>query len=397
MTNPDNEKMYDFVISESSPIGLTESYRDKKALLNLSYFLKDYTRTSELTIHDKEVTAEFVATADQVYYLWLMTSEEHNPYDHKPVELNYHPWLNAYQHKIHTELEKTWKNIRSERTNSSEIEMSIHVPNQMFDDESLEPVTNELLTIFFNGYAAEVEWHMLNRIITAKVHLEYMQQRFDAIVKWVHSNEELYLKKPTIRELVSQMLSVLRNALLDWSKDFAPAPDVTFVFGGKTLDTSDDAAAVGAYVAKSNNVDFDYYEGIRTLAEGYDSVDSFRIKNGDTSVSGNEHELNLKADKITLNDAAEEYENLQGAPMTVEEYDMVHHPKHYQLPSGKETKEVLYDLLGSEGYQFWCVGNTVKYVSRYKGKENPIQDLEKAQQNIQMIIDVLKKEDQKWI
>ena len=80
------------------------------------------------------------------------------------------------------------KAIRSERTNPSEIEMSIHVPNQMFDDESLEPVTNELLTIFFNGYAAEVESHMLNRIITAKVHLEYMQQRFDAIVKWVHSN-----------------------------------------------------------------------------------------------------------------------------------------------------------------------------------------------------------------
>lgn len=111
----------------------------------------------------------------------------------------------------------------------------------------------------------------------------------------------------------------------------------------------------------------------------------------------NEHKLNPKADKVALDGGSSEVQNLKGAPMTVEEYDMVHHPKHYQLPSGKETKEVLYDLLGSEGYQFWCVGNTVKYVSRYKDKENPIQDLEKAQQNIQMIIDVLKKEDQKWI
>ena len=235
-------------------------------------------------------------------------------------------------------------------------EMSIHIPNHMLNDDILETATNELLTIFFNGSPSEVESNMLNTFVTGKVHLKYMQQRFDAIVKWVHNNEELYLKEPTIRELVSQMLSVLRNTLLkgrdyissferDWSKEFAPEPDVTFVFGDKTLDTSDAAAAVGAYI---------------TLK-------------GETS--------------------KEENENLQGAPMTVEEYDMVHHPSHYQLPSGKETKEVLYDLLGSEGYQFWCVGNTVKYVSRYKDKENPIQDLEKAQENIQMIIDVLKKEN----
>lgn len=340
----DNEKTYDFVISGLAQAGLTESRRTKKALLNLSYFLKDYTRTSELSIHDNEVTAEFVATADQVYYLWLMTSEEHNPYDYKPTELNYYSWLKAYQYKIHRELEKTWKAIRSERTNPSEIEMTIHVPNQMLNDDTLETPTNKLLTIFFNGYPAVAESHMFNTIITGKVHLEYMQQRFDEIVKWVHSNEELYSNNPTIEGLVSQMLSVLRNTLLDYSKDFAPAPDVTFVFGGKTLDTSDDAAAVGAYI----------------------------MLKGESSQEAPE-EVN--------------------APMTVEEYDMVHHPKHYQLPSGKETKEVLYDLLGSEGYQFWCVGNTVKYVSRYKDKENPIQDLKKAQQNIQMIIDVLKKEE----
>lgn len=383
MTNMNNEKTYDFVISGLAQAGLTESYRDKKALLNLLYFLKDFTRTAELTIHDNEIIAEFVATADQVYYLWLLTSEEHNPYDHKPIELNYYSWLKAYQHKIHIELEKTWKAIRSERTNPSEIEMTIHVPNQMLHDDALETATSDLLHTFFNVGPTEVESHMLNTIITGKVHLEYMQQRFDAIVKWVYSNEELYSKNPTIEGLVSQMLSVLRNTLLDYSKDFAPAPDVTFVFGGKTLDTSDDAAAVGAYITIPNNVDFDYHSDIRSLAEGYDSVDDFKITNGNTSIYGNKDGLNIKADKISL----------QGAPMTVEEYDMVHHPKHYQLPSGKETKEVLYDLLGSEGYQFWCVGNTVKYISRYKDKENPIQDLEKAQQNIQMIIDVLKKED----
>ena len=354
--------MYDFVISEFTQFGLTKSYRDKKALLNLSYFLKEYTRISELSINDNEITVRFVATADQVYYLWLMTSGEHNPYDYKPIELNYYSWLKAYQHKIHSELEKTWKAIRSERTNPSEIEMTIHVPNQMLHDDTLETATSDLLHTFFNVGPTEVESHMLNTIITGKIHLEYMQQRFDAIVKWAHSNEELYLKKPTIRELVSQMLSVLRNALLDWSKDFAPAPDVTFVFGGKTLDTSDDAAAVGAYVADR---------------------DSFRIKNGDTSVSGNKDGLNIKANKITLDGVSSE---VQGAPMTVEEYDMVHHPKHYQLPSGKESKVVINDFLGDQGYQDWCLGNTLKYLARFRSKGNPRQDLEKAKQYIDMIL-----------
>src|SRR5699024_2954852 len=195
------------------------------------------------------------------------------------------------------------------------------------------------------------------------------------IVKWVFEHESYYSKNDDIKQLVSQMLTVLRNTSLDLLHEdiLAPyEPYVAFVFGGKTLETLDAAAAVGAYIMLKDN-------------------DGFKITNGNTSVSGNKDGLNLKADKITLDGVSSE---VQGAPMTVEEYDMVHHPSHYQLPSGKETKEVLYDLLGSEGYQFWCVGNTVKYVSRYKDKENPIQDLEKAQENIQMIIDVLKKEDQ---
>lgn len=391
-----NEKMYDFSISGLAQAGLTESHRTKKALLNLSYFLKDYTRTSELTIHDNEVTANFVATADQVYYLWLMTSEEHNPYEFKPTELNYYSWLKAYQHKIHIELEKTWKAIRSERTNPSEIEMNIHVPNQMLDDYPLETAVHELLTIFFNGSPAEVESHMLNTIITGKVHLEYMQQRFDEIVKWVYSNEELYSKYTGITELVSQMLSVLRNALLDYSKDFAPEPYVTFVFGGKTLDTSDDAAAIGAYIMLKGKNRKEATGEVNAMMNLGTPWKAHREPSIADQIS---KETRDAINEYCKEDAAitEEYEHLQGAPMTVEEYDMVHHPKHYQLPSGKETKEVLYDLLGSEGYQFWCVGNAVKYVARYKDKENPIQDLEKAQQNIQMIIDVIKKEDQKWI
>lgn len=279
-------------------------------------------------------------------------------------------------------------------TNRSERKIAIYYPNRMDINKESSVATSHLIDVFFAGDFPDIKKELLNTKVTGTIQLDDIQAIFNDIVVWVFEHESYYSKNDGITQLVSQMLSVLRNTSLELLHKDILAPDVTFVFGGKTLDTSDDAAAVGAYVMLSNNVDFDYDSDIRSLAEGYDSVDDFKITNGNTSIYGNKDGLNIKADKITLDGVSSE---VQGAPMTVEEYDMVHHPKHYQLPSGKETKEVLYDLLGSEGYQFWCVGNTVKYISRYKDKENPIQDLEKAQQNIQMIIDVLKKEDQKWI
>lgn len=253
----------------------------------------------------------------------------------------------------------------------SESTITIYYPNRIDINKESEGATSHLIDIFFARDFPDIKKELLNTKVTGTIQLDDMQAILDDIVKWVFEHESYYSKNDDIKQLVSQMLTVLRNASLDLLHEdiLAPyEPYVTFVFGGKTLETLDAAAAVGAYIMLKDN-------------------DGFKITNGNTSVSGNKDGLTLKADKIAL----------QGAYITGEEYDMVHHPSHYQLPSGKETKEVLYDLLGSEGYQFWCVGNTVKYVSRYKDKENPIQDLEKAQENIQMIIDVLKKEDQKWI
>lgn len=57
--------------------------------------------------------------------------------------------------------------------------------------------------------------------------------------------------------------------------------------------------------------------------------------------------------------------------------DMVNHPPHYN--TGKfEVIDVLEDTLGEEGFEKYCVGNTLKYLMRYEHKSNPLQDLEKA-------------------
>lgn len=69
--------------------------------------------------------------------------------------------------------------------------------------------------------------------------------------------------------------------------------------------------------------------------------------------------------------------------------DAVKRPSHYMLEDGTEVKNHIRSILGDDGFKSWAIGNAIKYVSRYKDKGKPIQDLKKAQENIQMVIDVL--------
>ena len=56
--------------------------------------------------------------------------------------------------------------------------------------------------------------------------------------------------------------------------------------------------------------------------------------------------------------------------------DNVNHPKHY---AGKiETIDFIEDKLG-DGYVPYCIGNVIKYLSRYDKKGNPVEDLKKAE------------------
>lgn len=73
--------------------------------------------------------------------------------------------------------------------------------------------------------------------------------------------------------------------------------------------------------------------------------------------------------------------------------EMVAKPPHYMLEDGTEVKNHIRSILGDEGFKSWAIGNAIKYVSRYKDKGKPTQDLKKAQENIQMVIDVLGEKD----
>lgn len=94
----------------------------------------------------------------------------------------------------------------------------------------------------------------------------------------------------------------------------------------------------------------------------------------------------------------EEYgmEEQENQPLTEEMFDMenaVKRPSHYMLEDGTEVKNHIRSILGDEGFKSWAIGNAIKYVSRYKDKGKPEQDLKKAQENIQMVIDVLGEQD----
>ena len=59
-------------------------------------------------------------------------------------------------------------------------------------------------------------------------------------------------------------------------------------------------------------------------------------------------------------------------------YDNVNAPPHY-LHGKKETIDVINDCMTSDEFHGYLKGNILKYVSRYKFKGEPLEDLHEAQ------------------
>jgi len=68
--------------------------------------------------------------------------------------------------------------------------------------------------------------------------------------------------------------------------------------------------------------------------------------------------------------------------------DPVNHPSHY-ANTAIEVIDYIDDKLPSS--EVFCLGNVIKYVSRYDKKAKPIEDLEKAQWYLNHAIDILKR------
>ena len=65
------------------------------------------------------------------------------------------------------------------------------------------------------------------------------------------------------------------------------------------------------------------------------------------------------------------------------------HNLYYVAKTPQEVIDYIKDKLGIEGYEAFCIGNVIKYVSRYKHK-NGKEDLEKALTYLKWAIEVSK-------
>ena len=69
------------------------------------------------------------------------------------------------------------------------------------------------------------------------------------------------------------------------------------------------------------------------------------------------------------------------------DYDPVNKPAHYNLSGIDYIKQVL----GTEGFIAYCQGNMIKYQHRHRYKQNPVQDMEKAQWYLEKMLETMKE------
>ena len=68
--------------------------------------------------------------------------------------------------------------------------------------------------------------------------------------------------------------------------------------------------------------------------------------------------------------------------------DNVKHPSHYT--DGKvEVIDYIRDKLTTDQFIGYCIGNVIKYVSRYRLKGKPVEDLQKAEVYLGWAVDAL--------
>lgn len=70
------------------------------------------------------------------------------------------------------------------------------------------------------------------------------------------------------------------------------------------------------------------------------------------------------------------------------EESTVQSPSHYSNGS-RDTWDAMLDIQGKEAHMAYCQGNVMKYISRYKRKGKPKEDLMKAKAYLERMIDLV--------
>jgi len=88
----------------------------------------------------------------------------------------------------------------------------------------------------------------------------------------------------------------------------------------------------------------------------------------------------------------DEYGNYgENNPPTGAKADMVNHPPHYNA-TGIECIHAISAATG-DGFQYYLQGNIMKYLWRYRYKDKPLEDLEKARWYLDKLIEEVMASD----
>lgn len=104
-----------------------------------------------------------------------------------------------------------------------------------------------------------------------------------------------------------------------------------------------------------------------------DSISTIFYINGRLYEDGKEHDYDI-VDIIPKEQA-----------MTEQTEDKVNHPSHY-TSGGIECIEAIKASMSKDEYKGYLKGNVLKYIWRYKNKNNPIEDLKKAKVYLEWLI-----------
>ena len=74
------------------------------------------------------------------------------------------------------------------------------------------------------------------------------------------------------------------------------------------------------------------------------------------------------------------------------DHDPVNQPDHYTSDTGVECIDYIRQTLSEEGYQGYLEGACKKYLHRWKHKDNPLEDLKKAEWYLARLIKYTEEE-----
>ena len=76
-----------------------------------------------------------------------------------------------------------------------------------------------------------------------------------------------------------------------------------------------------------------------------------------------------------------------------EQFDPVNKPPHYNMGE-IECIDYIKQVLGVDGFIAYCHGNMIKYQHRYRYKNKPVEDMDKARWYLEKMIETLREKHQ---